>query len=372
MREHGTYACYVWGIEPGNEPGRGCRCEPCRDARRAQDKTRKQRAAPTLVGADKARAHIRTLQAAGVGLKTLAHTAGISNATITKIIYGGPGDRPVTKRIRPETEQAILAVTTAAAKDGVRIPADTYRHVLDELRDRGWTNTSMARAIGCSPGNLPPRSEHVTAGRLRAARNLLELPVPVPADRNGRNANAARRAIAWNNRDADQDTRDQASRDANAQARAHYRAKAEARAQAADQLPTIDLGDLAGQTWRTRAACRTVPTDQLWIFWPNRGDTRAVDAARTVCTHCPVADECVAHAVAAGEHGVWAGTTDRERMAMRSGRRPVAPHLNPRPVDKRRPCGHCGELFLPWAATTRFCSRSCAMRARGGVRLVAS
>lgn len=127
---------------------------------------------------------------------------------------------------------------------------------------------------------------------------------------------------------------------------------------------TIDLASLAAETWRQRSACRLVPDDERWIFWPGKGDSRAIDAARTVCTSCPVAQECVEHAVANNEAGVWGGTTDRDRQHMRMGRTPVAPKLNPRPVDKRRGCGHCGELFLPWAATTRFCSRSCAMRAR--------
>lgn len=368
MREHGTYACYVWGPEPGCVRGRGCRCDDCKAAVRAKAAADRRRTAPAYVGADRARTHVRHLQAQGLGLKTIAAAAGISHGALAKLIYGAQ-DRPPSKRIRPETEQAILSVAPNAARDGGRIDATHYDKVLDTLRARGWTNTSIARAIGCSPANLLARGPSVTAGRLRAARALLDQDVPIPPNRTGRNARAWEAAMAWNTRDLDAEAREAARKAVQAEERARYRAKAAAKV---DDLPVLDLASLAAETWRQRAACRLVPDEQRWIFWPGKGDHQAIAAARTVCTSCPVADECVAHAVAALEHGVWAGTTDRERQHMRMGRTPIAPNLNPRPVDKRRPCGHCGELFLPWTSTTRFCSRSCAMRARGGVRLVAS
>lgn len=363
MRSHGSYACYVWGPEPGCIPGRGCRCDDCRAAASAHLKAAKQRTAPAYVASTRARAHVRDLQAACVGLKTIASTAGISHGAMTKLVYGGPGDRPPSRRIKRETEQAILAVTPADARDGAAaIPAATYNDVLDRLRARGWTNSSIGRAIGATPTNLLARGEHVTAGRLRAVRDLLDQPVPVPPTRTGRNARAWELAMAWNNRDLDAEARDAARRAAQAEERARYRAKAAARD---DALPVIDLAALATQEWRQRAACRLVPDGQRWIFWPGKGDPQAIAAARTVCSSCPVATDCVAHAVAAGEHGVWGGTTDKDRQAMRMGRAPVAPKLNPAPVDKRRECACCGALFLPWASTTRFCSRSCAMRDRG-------
>lgn len=366
MREHGTYACYVWGPEPGCVRGRGCRCDACKAAVRAKAAAARRRTAPAYVGADRARTHVRHLQAQGLGLKTIAAAAGISHGALTKLIYGAQ-DRPPSKRIRPATEQAILAVAPNAARDGGRIDATHYDKVLDELRGRGWTNSSISRAVGCLPTNLVPRGPTVTAGRLRAARALLDQPVPIPPTRTGRNARAWELAMAWNNRDLDAEARETARKAAQAEERATYRAKAKVRD---DDMPVIDLAALAAQTWRDRAACRHVPDDQRWIFWPGKGDARAVAAARTVCSSCPVADDCLAHAVAAVEHGVWAGTTDKDRRQMRMGRIPITPKLNPRPVDKRRPCEACGELFLPWAATTRFCSRSCAMRHRGGLRLV--
>lgn len=40
------------------------------------------------------------------------------------------------------------------------------------------------------------------------------------------------------------------------------------------------------------------------------------DALR-LCAECQVLDECLAHALATGEDGIWGGTTARERRAMR-------------------------------------------------------
>lgn len=35
--------------------------------------------------------------------------------------------------------------------------------------------------------------------------------------------------------------------------------------------------------------------------------------ARALCAACPVADECGTQASAGNEHGIWAGTTARQR-----------------------------------------------------------
>lgn len=359
MRTHGSYSCYVWGPEPGCKPGRGCRCDDCKAAVRAKAAADKRRTAPAYVGAARARAHVQWLAEHGVGLKTLAKVSGVSHGSLAKLVYG-QGDRPPSRRIRPATEQAILAVRPDQGADGAYVDAGPYRDLLDTLRARGWTNTSIAAAIGCARGNLPARGEQVAAGRLRAVRALLDLEVPLPADRRGHNARAYDLALAWNTRDLDAEARETARKAAQAEERAAYRAKA----RAADDLPVIDLAALAAEEWRDRAACQFVPDDERWIFWPGKGDHQAVKAARDVCSSCPVAQECVEHAVALGEVGVWGGTTDMDRRHMRAGRIAVAPKVTPPPEDKRRPCGHCGELFLPWTSTTRFCSRSCAMRAR--------
>jgi len=69
--------------------------------------------------------------------------------------------------------------------------------------------------------------------------------------------------------------------------------------------------------WMERAACRGLPTD---LFFPERGaDTRA---AKAVCAACPVSDDCYEYAFASHErHGIWGGTSERERRRIRRQRR---------------------------------------------------
>lgn len=73
--------------------------------------------------------------------------------------------------------------------------------------------------------------------------------------------------------------------------------------------------------WAERAACKGYPTE--W-WYPSGGDyyaqrgykERAEDAAvaRRICRDlCPVAAECLAHAVRYREVGIWSGLDERER-----------------------------------------------------------
>ena len=65
-------------------------------------------------------------------------------------------------------------------------------------------------------------------------------------------------------------------------------------------------------TWRTQAACRTVPTS---VFFPEQGENAA--AAKATCQRCPVARQC-AQEGADEYHGVWGGTTPTDRGVARS------------------------------------------------------
>lgn len=68
-----------------------------------------------------------------------------------------------------------------------------------------------------------------------------------------------------------------------------------------------------GLTWQARAACVGRP---LAAFFPAAGRNLALTAVRW-CQPCPVRADCLAWAVAAHEHGVWGGTTERERNGIR-------------------------------------------------------
>ncbi|MHA6757300.1 WhiB family transcriptional regulator [Streptacidiphilus sp. PAMC 29251] len=63
--------------------------------------------------------------------------------------------------------------------------------------------------------------------------------------------------------------------------------------------------------WGVRAACRTGDPEELFV------EGAAQNRAKAACTGCPVAVECLAHALDERiEHGVWGGMTERERRAL--------------------------------------------------------
>lgn len=307
-RAHGSRACYVHGPGPGS--GEGCRCEPCKIANRQQRQADNKRTAPPYVDAGRARKHVLALVKAGFSLKAQARAAGVSVSSVGKLVYGdNTRGTPPSKRVRPETEKALLGLTIADAPDSsVVIPAEHYTATLDELHRRGWTYTQMAHAIGTSLNNLKPRSAKVTAGRHRAARALLDLPVPLADNNLGHNAAARRRADAF---DPEAERRDKLRKAAQAAERKMYRDRAN------DELPTLDLAELASQEWRRKAACRFVPDDQVWIFQAPDTDRAAMAACRKVCASCRVADDCLAEALRAGECGFWGGRSESERRAMK-------------------------------------------------------
>jgi hypothetical protein len=68
----------------------------------------------------------------------------------------------------------------------------------------------------------------------------------------------------------------------------------------------------ADEAWRTRGTCRTVDPE---TFFPAPNEPSA--GAVALCGTCDVQGPCLAWALRAGDcHGVWGGTTPRERRAM--------------------------------------------------------
>jgi WhiB family redox-sensing transcriptional regulator len=66
--------------------------------------------------------------------------------------------------------------------------------------------------------------------------------------------------------------------------------------------------------WVTRGACDVVADPE--IFWPERGGSSK--AARAVCAQCSERIPCLTWALDNSEtFGIWGGTTDRERRALR-------------------------------------------------------
>jgi len=78
--------------------------------------------------------------------------------------------------------------------------------------------------------------------------------------------------------------------------------------------------------WRSLSACRGEDPE---IFFPaprNMTTFLQLARAKAVCARCPVAAQCLRYALATGqEYGVWGGTSEEERRAMRRRLRVSAP-----------------------------------------------
>lgn len=288
-REHGTHACYVHGPDAVSNQGPGCRCTACSAANSAYERERARRIAPAYVGAARARAHIRDLSNAGIGLKRIAEVSGVSHGALWKLVYGAP-DRGPSKRIRKETEDRILAVRATDQAPGGKIPAGPTWETIDRLLARGWTKKAIAHALGQKGDGLQVSRKLVTKRNADAIAALLDQPVPARRSR-------------WGTHEAEPLDDDQADDldDEDAPPRNY-------------ELPSFaEAGD---SSWMERGACR-LPNVETWIFFPGRGDLETVAAAKAVCATCPVTTECAAYAARNNLHGIWGGTSEKERRTIR-------------------------------------------------------
>ena len=89
-----------------------------------------------------------------------------------------------------------------------------------------------------------------------------------------------------------------------------------------------DVDLVADPGWRAYASCRSCSPD---LFFPAGTTGAAVDeilAAKAVCGLCPVQSQCLRFALVTNQaYGVWGGTTEDERTAMKrlSRRRSALP-----------------------------------------------
>lgn len=125
-----------------------------------------------------ARRHVLALQAQGVGRDQVARLAGLHASVLSKLLYG-TSTTPPTRKIRPETEAAILAVHPALDDigDQVRVdPAGTRRRV-EALMCGGWSMRLLSDRIGGPARRLQAvmaREERVTAVIARQVRDLYD------------------------------------------------------------------------------------------------------------------------------------------------------------------------------------------------------
>lgn len=146
-RAHGTYARYKLDR---------CRCHDCGYAASLyrEDRVKRETAGTLHHDAEPVRRHIRTLQASGMGLRTIAGRAEVERGTLQVILYGrNERGTPPPKRIRYATAQRILAVQPDPGTLRYADATGTWRRV-QALCAHGWSLSEIARRIGWTPTNL--------------------------------------------------------------------------------------------------------------------------------------------------------------------------------------------------------------------------
>lgn len=151
----------------------GCRCQACHaantDYERGRAAARALGEGNGLVSAERARAHLAALSAAGVGRKTAADAAKVAASSVSKIIDGQ------RTKIREQTERRILAVTPAVAADRAYIDAAPTWLLLDELIASGYRLTRLAsEMLGRQVRALQLRRDRVTVRNAALARQVYE------------------------------------------------------------------------------------------------------------------------------------------------------------------------------------------------------
>lgn len=80
------------------------------------------------------------------------------------------------------------------------------------------------------------------------------------------------------------------------------------------------MDDTRELQWMTDGACRNYPAA---AFFPSDGV--GVDAARKICATCGVQEQCREYALSNRiDHGVWGGSSERERRRILKRRRDAA------------------------------------------------
>lgn len=315
-REHGTRAKYT--ID-------GCRCDDCREASRLYELERRNSLTPRLVSAEPARRHVRELMAQGLGFKRVGQLAGLSTSTMTALLYGKPG-RPPTKRIKPSTAEAILAVscTIDDLAEGTRVPAEPTHAAIAKLTAAGVPRARIAERLGVPTLQIRPDRKHVTA---RTHRIITEMAAELDAGTlvTVRRSRYGEQVIA--------------------PPAVERQPLTFAESDEIDRLfsELADVVEERRQPWRAQAACRGEerPT---WLWFTARGDVQTQAKARRICESCFVQAECLAYA-----------ESKRLRVGMWGG---VSIHAHLRQNAPTVECVECGTAFVA-QGQQKVCSDEC-------------
>lgn len=175
QHQHGTRTAYV--VDK-------CRCRPCTDASAWAESTRRRMKAygrydSGRVDAKPVRDHIAALMEYGIGLKRIAALAGVSNATLGKILYGDQTrNMPPRARTEKHVAEGVLAVKPNLDNLGktVSVDATGTRRRIQALVTIGWSQSKIGERLGMQPGNFNRtiKSDRVQAETARKVKALYE------------------------------------------------------------------------------------------------------------------------------------------------------------------------------------------------------
>ena len=130
-----------------------------------------------FVDAGPVRDHLHTLRRAGIGRRRIAELAGISQSVLANLLYGKSGRVP-TRRVRPQTASAILAIqpNSGALAPSTPVDATGSRRRLQALVAVGWNQSQLAARLGMTRGNFGSlmRRGQVTAHTEQAVSRLYD------------------------------------------------------------------------------------------------------------------------------------------------------------------------------------------------------
>jgi WhiB family transcriptional regulator, redox-sensing transcriptional regulator len=83
--------------------------------------------------------------------------------------------------------------------------------------------------------------------------------------------------------------------------------------------------------WMNHAACQKADPEVFFPIGNGRLSPDQAAEARAVCERCPVCDDCLRYSLETGQgHGIWGGTDEDERRAMRAVAQRRGPVVAPR------------------------------------------
>jgi WhiB family redox-sensing transcriptional regulator len=89
----------------------------------------------------------------------------------------------------------------------------------------------------------------------------------------------------------------------------------------------------AGTDWRSHSACRGTDPELFFPLSDWGPSLTQLATARAICARCEVRADCLGFALRSGqEHGVWGGTSEDERKAMRRAQHAAQHSLRSMPV----------------------------------------